>query len=57
MNRHTERYIAWKDPVNTGWKVIDLETDDPATASGKHELAGVRSYETAHSLAMEMERT
>lgn len=57
MHRHTERFVAWYDPF-TGpprWKVIDLKHDDPATSSGKEELARVRNYELAHSLAMDLE--
>lgn len=58
-HRHTERFIAWYDMEADGprWKVIDLKRDDPDTASGKQELAGVRSYGVAHSLAMDLEST
>ena len=57
MHRHTERFIAWYDMEADGprWKVIDLEHNDPTTSSGKEELAGVRNYDTAHSLAMDLE--
>lgn len=57
MHRHTERFVAWFDPFIDAprWKVIDLNTDDPATSSGKRELARVRNYEVAHSLAMNLE--
>ena len=58
MHRHTERFVAWFDPFANGpprWLVIDMEHNDPATSSGKEELARVRNYETAHSLAMDLE--
>jgi hypothetical protein len=58
MNRHTERFIAWYDMETDGqrWKVLDLQHDDPATSSGKEELARCGNHEQAHSLAMELER-
>ncbi len=58
MTRHTERYIAWFDmeaPKGRRWKVLDLDTDDPSTSSGKAELAGVGNSEVAHSLARDLE--
>ncbi len=57
MHRHTERFIAWWDPFTDGqrWKVLDMHHDDPATSSGKEEVARCPNSEMAHSIALDLE--